>query len=291
MYTDLLGKKRMKLGLHTHTTRSDGHRTPEEVAVCYRDAGYDLIALTDHWILSQEKEIEGLRTIAGCEYNIGGNDTKKGVFHIVGLGLAYDPAISHEADAQTIIDQINEAGGIAVLAHPAWSLNSVEQVKPLHGLAATEIYNTVSGLFQSDRAYSGAIVDLLANAGVIMPLIAADDAHRYEGDQTVSSIMVDVTDGKTETKELLQKIKNGEFYATQGPEIHISKEGDEIKVLCSPVQKIAFFSDDSHHPARIMRGSNLTEAVHKPKELSAWIRAEVTDQDGKMAFSNIIRLK
>ncbi|MCI8590038.1 MAG: CehA/McbA family metallohydrolase [Clostridiales bacterium] len=290
MYTDLLGKKRMKLNLHTHTNRSDGHRTPEEAAAIYREAGYDLIALTDHWVLSKEEEISGLRTIAGCEYNIGGNDTKNGVFHIVGLGLEKEPAISPEADAQTVIDQINEAGGIAVLAHPAWSLNSVEQVKPLRGLAATEIFNTVSGLFQSDRAYSGTIVDLLANTGVILPLIAADDTHYYEGEQTVSSIMLDVTDGKTETKDILQKIKNGDFYATQGPEIHIAKEGDAIKLCCSPVQKISFFSDDSWHPARIIRGDNLTEAIHKPKDFSAWIRAEVTDQDGKMAFSNIIRL-
>ena len=291
MFTDLLGKKRMKLNLHTHTNRSDGHRTPEEAAAIYQEAGYDIIALTDHWVLSKEEDIGGLRTIAGCEYNIGGNDTKKGVFHIVGLGMQQDPSISPEDDAQTIIDKINEAGGIAVLAHPAWSLNSIEQVKPLRGLAATEIFNTVSGLFQSDRAYSGYIIDLLANTGVFLPLIAADDTHYYEGDETVSSIMLDVTDGKTETKNLLSKIKNGEFYATQGPEIHIAREGDEIKVLCTPVQKISFFSDDSWHPARIMRGQNLTEATHKPKELSTWIRAEVTDQDGKMAFSNIIRLK
>ena len=148
MYTDLLGKKRMKLGLHTHTNLSDGQKSPEQAAEIYRKAGYDLIALTDHWIVSEEKVLSGLRTISGCEYNIGGNDTKKGVFHIVALGLQRDPGLSHDADPQTIIDQITAAGGIAVLAHPAWSLNSVEQVKPLRGFAATEIYNTVSGMFQ-----------------------------------------------------------------------------------------------------------------------------------------------
>ena len=32
MFTDLTGKTRLKLGLHTHTTLSDGHKTPAEVA-------------------------------------------------------------------------------------------------------------------------------------------------------------------------------------------------------------------------------------------------------------------
>ena len=32
MFTDLTGKKRLKLGLHTHTTLSDGSKTPAEVA-------------------------------------------------------------------------------------------------------------------------------------------------------------------------------------------------------------------------------------------------------------------
>lgn len=48
MYTDLLGRKRMKVNLHMHTTLSDGRVTPERAAEIYRAAGYDLIAVTDH---------------------------------------------------------------------------------------------------------------------------------------------------------------------------------------------------------------------------------------------------
>ena len=44
MFTDLTGKTRLKIGLHTHTTLSDGHKTPEEAAAVYKAAGYDAIA-------------------------------------------------------------------------------------------------------------------------------------------------------------------------------------------------------------------------------------------------------
>ena len=49
MFTDMTGKKRLKMGLHTHTTLSDGVKTPEEVLEMYAGAGYDVLAITDHW--------------------------------------------------------------------------------------------------------------------------------------------------------------------------------------------------------------------------------------------------
>ena len=47
MFQDMLGKSRMKINFHTHTTVSDGKKTPEEAATLYKAAGYDAIALTD----------------------------------------------------------------------------------------------------------------------------------------------------------------------------------------------------------------------------------------------------
>ena len=92
MYVDMLGKTRLKLGLHTHTTLSDGRATPEEAARIYRDEGYDAIAITDHWRYGEEHEIEGLRILSGCEYDIGGHDGSHAV-HIVGVGMTSDPQI------------------------------------------------------------------------------------------------------------------------------------------------------------------------------------------------------
>ena len=36
--------------LHTHSTLSDGHRSPEEVCRFYETAGYDFLALTEHFL-------------------------------------------------------------------------------------------------------------------------------------------------------------------------------------------------------------------------------------------------
>ena len=75
MYTDLNGAKRLKVNLHLHTTGSDGCKTPEEAAAIYRAAGYDVIAVTDHWRYRASGELGGLRILGGAEYNIGGGDS------------------------------------------------------------------------------------------------------------------------------------------------------------------------------------------------------------------------
>lgn len=290
MYLDMFGNTRCKVGLHTHTTLSDGRETPENAAKIYKAAGYDAIAITDHWKYHGEGEISGLKIISGCEYNVGSNNTIGDVMHIVGVGMQEDPQLCRaEASRQDVIDAINAAGGLAVLAHPAWSLNTPEEAKALIGFGATEIYNTVSDKGQSSRPYSGYFVDLLANMGVAYPLIAVDDTHMYQGvDDTKSFIMVKTDD--LSTQSILDGVRRGEFYASQGPELHVRREADKIIADCSPCVTIDFLSNSSWVPDKMTRGADLTHAEYKIKAWDKWVRVEVCDENGNFAWSNVILL-
>ncbi|MBR4070696.1 MAG: PHP domain-containing protein, partial [Bacteroidaceae bacterium] len=190
MTTDIYGKTRYRVNLHTHTTRSDGKKTPEEAAKIYREAGYDAIALTDHWNYGESFEQYGLTVLSGVEYNIKNTHPREGLFHIVGVGMERDPRLDDTADAQAAIDAIKSAGGLAIIAHPAWSLNTPQQIMALRGGDVTEIYNSVSGVHMSRRPDSGVIVDMLGAQGVFYPLVADDDTHYYDNDACVSYIEV-----------------------------------------------------------------------------------------------------
>ena len=50
--------------LHTHSTRSDGGLPPEAVADFYTGAGYDFLALTDHFWESYDYPITDTRPCA-----------------------------------------------------------------------------------------------------------------------------------------------------------------------------------------------------------------------------------
>ena len=289
MYIDKQGNKWYKVGLHIHTTESDGMATPEEAADIYSAAGFDAIAFTDHWKYHGNDTISGLKIISGCEYNLGSADSISGVMHILGVGMKKDPRISQQYTRQEIIDAINVNGGIAILAHPAWSLNTIEDAKALSGFTATEIYNTVSDVEQSSRPYSGHFVDALANKGITYQLVATDDAHYYGGvDDTKSYIMINAENNSTE--EILSAIKNGSFYSSQGPELYVTKEENKIIVNCSKCVKIMFLSNVVWAPDKIIRGYDLTCAEYSLKDFEKWVRVEVVDEKGNYAWSNIISI-
>ena len=295
MFVDMLGKTRVKLGLHTHTTVSDGRATPEEAAKIYLDEGYDAIAITDHWAYRGECEIEGLKILSGCEYNIGGHDGANAI-HIVGVGMTSDPQIPVDwknmqktafSKAAEVIKRIKLHNGLAIVGHPAWSLNTPEQLMTLGDFDAIEVFNSVSECGESDRAYSDVIIDQLATAGRLSPMVAVDDTHYYTGDECRGWIMVEATD--TDTQAILRAIRAGRFYSTQGPEVHIEKIApDKVRVVCSPVNKISFQGNTTWAPNRIVREEGIVEAEYTKSPTDRFIRAMVTDANGNKAWTNYV---
>ena len=278
-----------KGNLHTHTTRSDGRKSPEEVMALYRDHGYDFLALTDHWIPSEEGERDGLLLVPGCEYDMGGC-AQEGIFHIVGVGMRERPDLQRTSSLrpQAVIDAVNRCGGLAVLAHPAWSMNRTADVLPLRGLAGTEIYNSVSGAPWNARPYSGGFVDQMALEGALLPCFAADDAHFYNGDALLSYIMVKASERTVPS--ILAAIRRGDFYATQGPRFSLTLEDGLLTVTCSPVSSVIFFSDLVYAPDRVTTGDGITRAVYQIKPGEHFLRVELQDAQGRSAWSSPLAL-
>ena len=288
MYVDINGKKRQKVALHIHTTLSDGALSPEESLASYRAQGFDAVAFTDHWKYGESGEVDGVTVISGAEYNVGGSATEKGVYHVVGLFMERDPNLERSMSAQEIIDGVHAVGGLAVLAHPAWSLNTPEMIMQLRGVDATEIYNAVSEVQESFRPDSSLIVDMLACKRVKFPLLATDDTHYYGSrDNGKGFIMVEAETNSPE--ELKRAIIEERFYASQGPEIHLSRDGDRFFIDCSPVSHVYFVSNLAW-ARRATHGEGITHAEYNVSADERFLRAFVVDADGKSAWSNTVLL-
>ncbi|MCU0944651.1 MAG: hypothetical protein MUF65_04695, partial [Rubritepida sp.] len=86
-----------KGNLHTHSTASDGVRAPEAVCATYREAGYDFLALTDHFLAKYGFPIvdtrpfraPGFTTILGAELHAPATALGE-LWHILALGLPLD---------------------------------------------------------------------------------------------------------------------------------------------------------------------------------------------------------
>lgn len=296
----LMGSQWYKGNLHMHTTRSDGRVCVEEAYEIYRKAGYDFISVTDHRQTSKGGMYHNMLLLPGAEWDFG-NNTDFPVYHILAIGTEKDLGllpyyedqrlpIGNVVGPQDIVDRINAAGGIAILAHPSWSLMEPADMFGLTGIAAAEIYNSVSAApWNAGRADSSHYFDLWASKGRLVNCVASDDSHWYTGEQAYSYTMVGA-DELTE-EAVIDAIRSGNAYASQGPEFfRIEYDERQVCVKCSEdVVRAVVFSNSVWVNKRVYDNPN-GEFVYDIAESDRYVRVELIDSHGLKAWSRPFRV-
>ena len=284
-----------KGNLHTHTTNSDGQMTPEQVVLRYRDAGYDFLSITDHGVLTDTRELTrpDLLMIPGEEICMGSSE--RGRFnHIVGLNIDGEIPVKdfqRWLSPQRVIDLIGELGGVAILAHPYWSELNINDMTKFEGHIGVEVYNATCE-FTIGRGNSNVHWDDLLAMGHHLMGFAVDDAHCLVKpllplDLSEAWIIAKAHDLTLES--IMDSIRNGHFYSSNGPEIlGIEVSRREIRVTSSPIRSIAFVSNGGHGENNTVNEGYLEEAAYTIKGTEVYIRIEITDWIGRKAWANPI---
>lgn len=232
--------------IHTHSTRSDGVRTPEEVCRTYREAGYDFLCLSDHFmerfgfpiVDTTPYRTESFTTIFGAEIHALENSHHE-LWHLLACGLPLDFApLSDGEDAVSLARRAVAAGAFLGIAHPQWSQLTIEDGRQMAGIAhSVEVYNTGCHL-ECDRPDGTALLDALLSEGHRLTGYAADDAHFKSRDYLGGWMMVKAE--ANEPEALLAAMKAGAFYSSRGPVIEaIEVAGKMISIDCAPAAGIA----------------------------------------------------
>lgn len=279
-----------KGNFHCHTTRSDGRRSPEEVMEVYRAHGYDFLTLTDHRLLSEQTHLsDGMLMLSGVEMDF---ELCAEALHITGFGMdeSFSSDRSWLRSPQSCIDAMRRHGGRAILAHPAWSLNTMATLTSLRGLTAAEIYNTMSNApWNGQRANSSGILDVTAAHGRLYNFVAADDAHYYAGEECRSYTMVQADE--LSQSAIIEAMDAGSFYCSQGPQFQqLTLENGLLTVRCSPVDQIIFYSNLVWSSERCRAGKGLTDAAYHLDGGDTFVRVQLVDAQGNSAWSNPIAL-
>lgn len=297
--------------LHMHTKRSDGHVSLSEAVETYRRRGYDFIAVTDHrkpgmtiepdasgMIDGDEVKMRDMLLLDGVEWDTGGRNTDINgdvpCFHILGIGMtshqhSADFAGVRHPEPQQIVDVIKADGGLAVLAHPSWSVMDPSSINELEGIDAAEIYNAVSTIpWNGERADSSAWFDIWAtHYGILMPAVAGDDTHAYDGDECQTFTMVNAA--SLHRNDIVAALADGNFYASQGPKIYAltyDEQQQTIHLKCSKdVVMAVFYSNHIWTKNRFSHVENGVAEYHvTPGE--TYIRVELITCDGRKAWTS-----
>ncbi len=229
--------------------RSDGELEPEDLAARYRELGYDVLTISDHWVMTKIDAPAGLLLVPGAELMV---DPVAGPMcpEFLAIGIddvpeapSGDPANWYPYEHSTIrtfatfddgIDYVEGFGGATILCHPAWSglpEATVAAARAMHGI---EVWNA-SAHRENDRGDSAYVWDRQLDDGAALAPFATDDAHYGETDLGDAWTMVRAEDRSREA--VVAALRAGHVYASNGPAIlDVERDGEVVEVRCSPAR-------------------------------------------------------
>lgn len=320
-------KKYFKANLHCHSTVSDGQKTPEELKVMYKEQGYSIIAYTDHNILLDHSDLcdDEFLALNGMELDISEEkaweDYPKNC-HICYIALEednltqicynskthlyspeyrkcikydkskpdYERKYTHEC-INDMIKQGRENGFFVTYNHPAWSLETLNEYGGYHGMNAMEICNygcTSAGYTD----YNEKEYDDMLRGGEEIFCISTDDNHNGRQDSFGGFTFINAD--KLEYRTITKALENGDFYASQGPEIYeLWYENGKIGIKCSECASIRI--NTGVRRCDIVSAENadkpITDAEFDVCDKDNYVRLTVTDFSGRHANTNAYFVK
>ncbi len=288
----------LRCALHAHTTNSDGELAPRALVKHYERAGYDVLAVTDHWFRSDPPSTERVLVIPSAELNCvlpGGRDG-----HVLAYGI-HDTLAELEGERRDLAgsaEWITANGGVAYLAHPYWTGAVPGDLELPDSVMGIEVFNAGCEL-EIGRGVSAVHWDVLLDSGRRCFALATDDSHHpgFDSDLAWTWIRAEPT-----AEGVLDALRTGRFYGTTGPRItSVSAEDGALEVRCDPCRSVvAVFGVSSGaavHAGRLgyryggeiletdSEGSITAARLNVP-ETAPYARVEVIDPRGRKAWTN-----
>lgn len=291
--------------IHTHTTRSDGRQSPEEVAAWYRDHGYQFLVLSDHDVLVDPSEVHdverpGFILIPGEEITSTAPDKQ---VHVLGLCIGHVIPSGHFETAAAALNAavagVRAQNGVVVVNHPnlGWSL-SLADIAPLQGSYALEIWSGHPGVRSSGDATHlshEALWDELRTRGRDVTAVAVDDEHTLVASQPGDALPGKAwiqTFGELGRAPVCDALQKGRLYASSGVALRrIRVERGRFTVwVDDPRDEVEFIANAAHLLA-LVPGDELVHdedgyaASYTLRGGETFVRAVVRAPDGGAAWT------
>lgn len=312
-----------KANLHCHSTLSDGQMTPEELKAHYKSMGYSVLAITDHDIMVPHPELndESFLTLNGYEMEVNEetnrpwantktchmcllaleeHNTRQVCWHptkyLFGHSAEHKDLISVDEETAPYIRRysgegvsdmmrIGRAKGFFVTYnHPVWSLESYPEYMSYCHMHAMEICN-YGCVVEGYHEYSPRVYDDMLRGGKRIFCIGADDNH---GSSDTGGAWVMIKAGRLEYRTITKALEEGNFYASQGPEIQaLYVEDGCIHVETSPCREIVFTTGSRNAlRLRAAEGETLTHGSCALDSSMGYVRVTAINPQGRCADSN-----
>jgi len=321
--------KWLRGNLHCHTTESDGRWAPQEVVDHYSACEYDFIALTDHEVITKT-ESQKLTLIPGTEIVAGHAILGDSYHVVALNVEDNDALQKRKLESLgSLLDYVASVKGLAFIAHPYWSRLTTQDLSEVNNSLGIEVYNTGCDVLVA-KGFSTVHWDNLLALGKRPYGFAVDDAHWYPIDsaggwiwtkvkeETAEGILASIREGRfySTMGPSIESFtySNGTAEARFSPVrrvdlismggVGFSASTDSYERVKDARNGMIRVSTDRNaegvEKARIelgnriahleLRNKNITRLRLEGVAFQKYLRLEITDSDGKKAWSNPVLL-
>lgn len=310
--------RQFKGNLHSHTTNSDGHLTPEEAVALYRAHGYHFLCLSEHDTYTDYRDrldredfilLPGLEASANLLVSEG--DRRRVKTHhmhgILGTRAMQQKAtrrFAHKevlpppefcgdwdgaAVARQLADRLHSYGCLVTYNHPLWSRVEPEEFLDLPGIWAVEIYN-YNTVNESGTGADTACWDAMLRRGHRVFAFASDDNHNGGTFDDACGGWIQVVADRLDHESIVGAMLRGDFYSSSGPEIYSwgIREG-RAYVTCSACERVNFRCGGLLNAGATVIAptrDGLRRAEFALRGDETYLRVECVDYQGKTAWTN-----
>ena len=160
-------------------------------------------------------------------------------WHIIAAGLPRNFEPFHKGETgPALARRAAKAGAFISIAHPTWSHLTAADGHSIDVAHAVEVYNHGCAV-QDGRGDGWYLLDQMLNDGRRLTALATDGAYFQNHNGDAAGAWVQVKTDSIEPEALLEALKLGHYYSSQGPQIHsLSISGDQLDIECSPVDRV-----------------------------------------------------
>ncbi len=312
-----------KANLHCHTSVSDGRLSPEDVKKLYKEAGYSILAITDHNILIDHSELndDNFLTLTSVEIDITDkNNNRRPCFHINFYSRTpgnnalpcFNPVYVRHSDDTYIqkqnyvgtadyirnyhninemIGEFNKNGFLACLNHVTWSIQDLDEYRDIKGVFAMEIYNNSCYTEGYDEFNSHAYDELLRRGNKLFCFACDDNHNKYPQDSPRFDSLggfVMIKSPSLTYDNVIKALEKGDFYSSTGPLIYeMYREDDKLYIKTSPAARICIntYGRKASIVTPDKKGQTISEAILDIRD-NVYFRVTVDDGMGHFAWSN-----
>lgn len=310
---------------HTHSLNSDGDSPPDSVARWYRDRAYNFLFITDHEKLTDPAPLNERFGVPGKFLLIMGQEVTQRVAdsthprgirqaHLNSLGATalvmpqgergLARGITMREGYATNVAAIRAAGGIAQINHPnfTWSVR-LNDLVALPDSVLLEIWNAHTGVHNDGDGLMApsaeALWDSLLTRGKTVFAIADDDSHSFKPANADAweltrpgRAWIVVRADTLTSGAILGGIRRGDFYASTGVVIDtLQMSHSEIRLTMTSRVDERFTTEFIGSGGRVLATAYGRQVSFKPRGAEGYVRARITDSNGRKAWTQPTRAR